>query len=40
MLITKGEAKGRIRELIDFFCGTQGQVIVSELDYIPLGAKR
>jgi phosphate transport system substrate-binding protein len=36
MLVTKGEAQGPIRDLIDFFSGPEGQAIVSKLDYIPV----
>jgi phosphate transport system substrate-binding protein len=39
MLVTKGEAQGPIRELIDFFRGPEGQAIVGKLDYIPVPAK-
>lgn len=40
MLVTKGEAQGSMRELIDFFCGPEGQAIVSKLDYIPVAGKQ
>jgi phosphate transport system substrate-binding protein len=40
MLVTKGEAQGHIRDLIDFFCGPEGQAIVSRLDYIPVSSKQ
>jgi phosphate transport system substrate-binding protein len=40
MLVTKGEAQGPIRDLIDFFCGPEGQAIVSKLDYIPVASKQ
>jgi|HubBroStandDraft_1064217.scaffolds.fasta_scaffold02604_8 phosphate transport system substrate-binding protein len=40
MLVTKGEAQGHIRDLIDFFCGPEGQAIVSKLDYIPVVSKQ
>jgi phosphate transport system substrate-binding protein len=40
MLVTKGEAQGSIRDLIDFFSGPNGQAIVTELDYIPVAAKQ
>jgi phosphate transport system substrate-binding protein len=40
MLVTKGEAQGAVRDLIDFFCGPEGQAIVSKLDYIPVAGKQ
>lgn len=40
MLVTKGEAQGAIRDLIDFFSGPEGQAIVSKLDYIPVARKQ
>jgi phosphate transport system substrate-binding protein len=39
MLVTKGEAQGSVRDLIDFFCGPEGQAIISKLSYIPVAAK-
>jgi phosphate transport system substrate-binding protein len=40
MLVTKGEAQGAIRDLIDFFSGPEGQAIVSKLDYIAVARKQ
>jgi phosphate transport system substrate-binding protein len=40
MLVTKGEAQGSVRDLINFFSGPEGQAIVRQLDYIPAAAKQ
>jgi phosphate transport system substrate-binding protein len=40
MLVTKGEAEGSIRDLVDFFTGPEGQSIITKFDYIPITAKR
>jgi phosphate transport system substrate-binding protein len=40
MLVTKGEAQGPIRDLIDFFSGPEGRAIVTQLDYIPVASKQ
>jgi len=40
MLVTKGEAQGSVRELINFFSGPEGQAIVTQLNYIPVAAKQ
>lgn len=37
LLLTKGEAKGKVREFIDFLCGPEGQAIVRQPDFIPPG---
>lgn len=38
MLITKGEARGSVRDFIDFLSGPEGQAIVAKMDYIPVAA--
>ena len=38
MLITKGEARGNVRDFIDFLSGPAGQAIVAKMDYIPVAA--
>jgi phosphate transport system substrate-binding protein len=40
MLVTKGEAQGSVRDLINFFSGPEGQAIVTQLNYIPVAAKQ
>ena len=40
MLVTKGEARGSVRDLINFFSGPEGQAIVTQLNYIPVAAKQ
>jgi phosphate transport system substrate-binding protein len=40
LLITKGEARGNVRDFIDFLSGPEGQAIVAKMDYIPVAAKQ
>jgi phosphate transport system substrate-binding protein len=37
LLLTKGEATGRVRDFIDYLCGPDGQAIVTKMDYIAVG---
>jgi phosphate transport system substrate-binding protein len=37
LLLTKGEAKGRAQDFINFLSGAEGQAIVKQMDYIPAG---
>jgi phosphate transport system substrate-binding protein len=35
LVITRGEARGNVREFVEFLSGPEGQAIVNSLDYIP-----